>query len=827
MNRIDNFLLLSLVLTLFVCDLKSQVVASDDVYLCEGEQGNVEVILSATSFAVDLNDSNIYTDDIFGSVIDLGFDFVFYGNTYNQVVLASNNYLSFNTFNAGNYSDWTIDAAIPTNLEPETQNSILCPWQDIYPGANGNGTIQYATTGEAPNRVFIASFCGIPMFSCTDICYSSQIKLFEGSNIIETHIAQKVLCTTWNEGAAVHGLHNIDGTIAHVVTGLDGIVRNFPNQWTCENDAWRFTPNGNDDYVIENMEFAPAVAGTDIIWQDEFGNQIGTGGQITVIPGGNVTYTAGASLCGDAGDWCGFEGGIEGDDVSIFFEELNLSGNGNDVSCFELNNGTIEVFAPYEGNWIYNLYDSNSTLILSENSSNEEFIFQNLSPGEYFIDIQEESSLCISSEINISINQPAQIISSDLTSDVSCFGGSDGLIEITIEGGISPYTTYLYNANQENISTESGDLISFNNLESGDYYYSVLDSNGCLITGDEIIFNINQPNEIIIELNETGGVSCNNSEDGFIDITVSGGNPNYSYVWVNPMGDSLNTEDLQNVSGGNYSLTLTDQNGCEELFSIEINENEAVSFDVDFEDCNVNDIEISINASGGIPNYFYSLSYDNNIVDSNTNGNFEGLEAGEYLVSVNDSNNCESESYISLNSSPLANFETDEFEFSLSNEPTEFTDLSIDNNIISWSWDFGDGNNSNQQNPTNQYLQPGVYFVTLEVVDIFGCSDVITKELRVLQDYYSYTPNIFTPNNDGMNDTFSPSLMNIDYESYSLTIFDRWGNELFKTNKYEEGWDGKQINGEMLPSDIYSYKVVYKTNMGIEKKELGKIIMAK
>ena len=827
MNRIDNFLLLSLVLTLFVCDLKSQVVASDDVYLCEGEQGNVEVILSATSFAVDLNDSNIYTDDIFGSVIDLGFDFVFYGNTYNQVVLASNNYLSFNTFNAGNYSDWTIDAAIPTNLEPETQNSILCPWQDIYPGANGNGTIQYATTGEAPNRVFIASFCGIPMFSCTDICYSSQIKLFEGSNIIETHIAQKVLCTTWNEGAAVHGLHNIDGTIAHVVTGLDGIVRNFPNQWTCENDAWRFTPNGNDDYVIENMEFAPAVAGTDIIWQDEFGNQIGTGGQITVIPGGNVTYTAGASLCGDAGDWCGFEGGIEGDDVSIFFEELNLSGNGNDVSCFELNNGTIEVFAPYEGNWIYNLYDSNSTLILSENSSNEEFIFQNLSPGEYFIDIQEESSLCISSEINISINQPAQIISNDLTSDVSCFGGSDGLIEITIEGGISPYTTYLYNANQENISTESGDLISFNNLESGDYYYSVLDSNGCLITGDEIIFNINQPNEIIIELNETGGVSCNNSEDGFIDITVSGGNPNYSYVWVNPMGDSFNTEDLQNVSGGNYSLTLTDQNGCEELFSIEINENEAVSFDVDFEDCNVNDIEISINASGGIPNYFYSLSYDNNIVDSNTNGNFEGLEAGEYLVSVNDSNNCESESYISLNSSPLANFETDEFEFSLSNEPTEFTDLSIDNNIISWSWDFGDGNNSNQQNPTNQYLQPGVYFVTLEVVDIFGCSDVITKELRVLQDYYSYTPNIFTPNNDGMNDTFSPSLMNIDYESYSLTIFDRWGNELFKTNKYEEGWDGKQINGEMLPSDIYSYKVVYKTNMGIEKKELGKIIMAK
>ena len=185
----------------------------------------------------------------------MGFDFDFYGNTYNQVVLSSNNYLSFNTTNAGAYSGWAIGAAVPNNFDAP-MNAILCPWQDIYPGVNGNGTIQYATTGEAPNRVFIASFCGIPMFSCTDICYSSQIKLYETTNVIETHIAQKVLCTTWNDGAAIHALHNDNGTIAHVVTGIDGIERNFPNAWTCEDDGWRFTPNGENDYVIENIEFS-------------------------------------------------------------------------------------------------------------------------------------------------------------------------------------------------------------------------------------------------------------------------------------------------------------------------------------------------------------------------------------------------------------------------------------------------------------------------------------------------------------------------------------------------------------------------------------------
>ena len=78
----------------------AQVVAEGDTVLCDGQHGEVPVTLTATSYAVDLTDSNIYTDDIFSAVIDMGFDFVFYGNTFNQVVLASNNFLSFNVNNA-------------------------------------------------------------------------------------------------------------------------------------------------------------------------------------------------------------------------------------------------------------------------------------------------------------------------------------------------------------------------------------------------------------------------------------------------------------------------------------------------------------------------------------------------------------------------------------------------------------------------------------------------------------------------------------------------------------------------------------------------------
>ena len=92
----------------------SQVVTSEDVILCDGEQGETSVTLTATAFSVDLTDSGIYTDDLHGGVIDMGFDFQFYGNTYNQVVLASNNYLTFNTASANTYSDWTINEAVPS-----------------------------------------------------------------------------------------------------------------------------------------------------------------------------------------------------------------------------------------------------------------------------------------------------------------------------------------------------------------------------------------------------------------------------------------------------------------------------------------------------------------------------------------------------------------------------------------------------------------------------------------------------------------------------------------------------------------------------------------
>ena len=72
--------------------------------------------------------------------------------------------------------------------------------------------------------------------SCTGLEYRGQVKLFETTNNIEVHMLRKDLCTGWNSGRAILGLHNYNGTTA--VTAY-----NYPTQWSANNEAWRFTCN--------------------------------------------------------------------------------------------------------------------------------------------------------------------------------------------------------------------------------------------------------------------------------------------------------------------------------------------------------------------------------------------------------------------------------------------------------------------------------------------------------------------------------------------------------------------------------------------------------
>ncbi|MBN8642207.1 MAG: fibronectin type III domain-containing protein [Flavobacteriales bacterium] len=222
------------------------------------------------------NPVSINTDDVWSPIVNLPFNFCFYGNNYNQCLISSNGVISFDI--VGNvpsgYSAWSFASNIPN---PSLfKNSIFGVYQDIHPGVGGTIGWELITLNTGC-RALVASWKNVPMYACTSQLYSGMMVLYENTNVIEIYIQQKTLCSTWNGGNAIVGLQNATGTQATIVPGRNGLDAD----WAVNNEAWRFVPSG--------------ASLTSIKWHEGSGTSgpiIGTTDTINVCPTTTTTYTA-------------------------------------------------------------------------------------------------------------------------------------------------------------------------------------------------------------------------------------------------------------------------------------------------------------------------------------------------------------------------------------------------------------------------------------------------------------------------------------------------------------------------------------------------------
>ena len=282
-----------------------------------------------------------------------------------------------------------------------------------------------------------------------------------------------------------------------------------------------------------------------------------------------------------------------------------------DPTCFGFTNGAISIY-PFGSVPPYSYLWSNG-----DTTQNP----QNLAAGQYSVTITDFNNCSVYDTLNVA--EPFVLSYTYLSDSVSCFGLSDGGIDLTINGGISPYS-YLWN---------TGDTIQdISNYSAGMYVVNILDSNDCLLIAS---IPINEPDDLFAFFN-LNYVSCFGLSDGSIDGTTIGGTAPYSYLWNT--GDT--TEDLLNISSDMYILSLTDMYNCFFTDTIVVFEPDQLVADLSFSSGTL----VSIGSGGTVP-YTYEI-YGPTGLFANTSNNMgvsftiNPVLTGVYTLVVTDANGC-------------------------------------------------------------------------------------------------------------------------------------------------------------------------------------------
>lgn len=179
--------------------------------------------------------------------------------------------------------------------------------------------------------------------------------------------------------------------------------------------------------------------------------------------------------------------------------------------------------------------------------------------------------------------------------------------------------------------------------------------------------------------------------------------------------------------------------------------------------------------------------------------------------------------FITAYPKPDANFTVEPKTETIINPVISFTDLSAGSNF--WSWNFGDTDTSSLSDPLpHTYADTGTYTITLITNTNYGCLDTSYQNISIEPDFVFYIPNSFTPNDDGINETFSGK--GIFIIKYEMSIFDRWGNLVFFSDNINTPWDGKANHGkELAQRDVYIYSIRVTDIKTIEHDYKGKVTL--
>ncbi len=622
-------------------------------------------------------------DDKFSSVINIGFDFCFFQNTYSSLVIGANGIITFTGTYAGQNCSFSTQQTIPYFNSTFPDNSILGPFVDV--NFSQGGQINYYVTGTAPWREMVINYSGAHFFStsCPSVTNTFQVILHETSNEIEVNIDNKAVCNTsttdWLNYATL-GIQNIGATIAVVAPGKNASI------WTSNDESYIFKPNGTDAYSIN--------------WYRN-GINIGSGTDTLDFCDANPnssTYYFEYDLD------CPTQTII---DTAVVHKPVIYPDSIVAVppSCPQTSDGYIIVY-PSVANFGYAL---NSTTFQPNNT------FNNLGNGLYTIVMQDSNGCVWDSTIQF---QAVSTLAISLDSIVSpdC-GSSNGSIYTHAVGGVPPYS-YLW--------TGGPSTSSYTGIPGGTYTITVTDSIGCILSMPVLLDDVVP---FVIDSIRTEHAVCGDSS-GSARIYIQGGADGFGFGWY----PSVSTTDSAiGIYGGTYLVQIIDSNGCDTFVNITIADQYNVMTNMDTipTSCGLPNGEAYVTPYGGLGPYTYQWTA------GSTDSAQTGLAPGTYQVTVTAANGCQAIDYVYIDSSIAPQISSSYSNaYCDSNNGNAIVFVVDMQNPITYQW------STSATTSGISGLSPDTYWVT--VTDSLGC--ILTDTIVIGDDgsphleVVSYTP---------------------------------------------------------------------------------------
>jgi len=485
--------------------------------------------------------------------------------------------------------------------------------------------------------------------------------------------------------------------------------------------------------------------------------------------------------------------------------------NGYGVSCRNGSDGTITLtvsggVTPYSFDW--------GSGVTTQD-------INNLEHGTYTVTITD-ANLC-TKEKSATITQPSLIQKDAVTSDfngygVHCNGDTDGYIDLSVSGGVSPYAFDWGNGvTSQNLS----------NLGQGTYTVTITDANNCTKNETAVI---TEP--VILDASTTlsdfngYGVRCHGGQQGWIDLNVTGGVTAYTFDW----GSGISTQNLDDLGAGDYTVTITDVNNCTIVKSATITEPDIIQRSIAASDfngygvhCNGdNDGTATLSVSGGVTPYSFYWT------GGLTTQDLSDLGQGNYSVTITDANNCKKYKTAEITEPEVLNVSATVSNYNGYGTHCHaglhgWIELTVTGGATAYSFDWGGG-------VTTQDLDDvpkGTYTVT--VTDANNCTDIesatitapeLIQRTIVTSDYngfgvscnggsdgsitYSVTGGVSPYSYDWGSGVTTQNRSNLGQGTYSVTVTDL--NSCNKTNEATiTEPDAIQINASV--SDYYGYGV--------------------